>query len=209
MFFRKCHIHVSVAYTNVTGLMDSPLLGSYNEASRSPLKVVVRVSSQDSRGGRTHSNDPWYVYPMGVVERLTNLTRRRIRYYEKCGLLQPSRTQGGQRLYSPENLDTLNRIKGIIDSGITTMEAVKRMLSSGLDRTLRTERPGGPARRAVGERDRLWMPRPDSMGDAAVRVMRPVPAPVTHPDKTSETDSPSYFRRVNVVAEPLRKPGGK
>lgn len=146
--------------------------------------------------------DPQYVYPMGVVERLTGLTRRRIRYYEKCGLLRPSRTEGGQRLYSPENLETLARIKAIVDSGITTMEAVRRMLSSGFDRAPQPEMPPGSARSSGGDRDRLWASRSEGIGDAAVRVMRPIPVSASRPSRAPETDSPSYFRRVNVLAEP-------
>jgi DNA-binding transcriptional MerR regulator len=130
---------------------------------------------------------------MGVVERLTGLTRRRIRYYEKWGMLNPSRTEGGHRLYSPENLETLKRIKRILDSGITTMEAVRRMLASGFD--LPVQDDGG----------RQWSSRSDALGDAAVRIMRPIPVPASRPSKTPETDSPAYFRRVNVLQESGKK----
>jgi DNA-binding transcriptional MerR regulator len=84
----------------------------------------VAASRQDTR----------YVFPMAVVEKMTGLTRRRIRYYEEQGLLKPGRSAGGHRLYSPSNVETLMRIRDIMSGGITTMEAVSRMIASDLDR---------------------------------------------------------------------------
>ena len=124
---------------------------------------------------------------MAVVEKLTGLTPRRIRYYEKRGLVQPSRTAGNHRLYSPSNVETLIRVRDIIKSGITNMEAVSRMLDLGLDKA------GSP------------QPAPTSWGDAAFRVMRPLSSPISGSRKQPETDSSSYFRRVNILAEGDRK----
>jgi len=108
------------------------------------------------------------VFPISVVERMTGLTRRRIRYYEECGLLRPSRTAGGHRLYSPDDVETLTRIRNIISSGITNMEAVSRLIA--LDG--RTAKPQMQAATA---------------GDAAFRLM-----------KQSETDPRSRFRRLGL-----------
>ena len=140
-----------------------------------------------------------FVYPMAVVEHLTGLSRRRIRYYEKHGLIHPQRTKGGHRLYSPENVDTLIRIKNIMDSGISTIEAVKRMLLSGLDLQARGQTPrtlkGDPGLSS-------WATRAESGGDAPVRFAKEVPAPQGSP----ETDSPSYFRRSRILGAAERKP---
>lgn len=59
------------------------------------------------------------VYPMGVAERLTGLTARQIRYWEQYGLLTPSRTKGGQRLYSDADLLRLKEIKRLLGEGMT------------------------------------------------------------------------------------------
>ena len=135
------------------------------------------VASTNYRiGNAPLQQDTRYVFSMAVVEKMTGLTRRRIRYYEKSGLVIPSRTAGGQRLYSPSNVEALLRIRDVIKSGITTMEAVARMIASDLDRPT--------AARS----------RPVSMGDAAMRLRGP------------ETDSPGYFRRVNIMTENDRKP---
>lgn len=68
------------------------------------------------------------VYPMGVAERVTGLSRRQIRYYESAGLLQPQRTGGGHRLYSDRDVQTLLRIKVLRANGFHTMRAVSRAI---------------------------------------------------------------------------------
>jgi len=57
------------------------------------------------------------VYPMRVVEHLTGLSGRRIRYYEQLGLVRPARTAGGQRLFSPADVGTLLEIKAALAEG--------------------------------------------------------------------------------------------
>lgn len=145
------------------------------------------------------ARDDEYVYAMAVVERLTGVTRRRIRYYEKAGLVRPSRTKGGHRLYSPGNIDTLLRVRALVDSGITTMEAVRHMMAAGLDRDSRPLRESS--------RDR-WTPQAEAMGDAAMRVMRPVQVPNARLAASPETDSPGYFRRVNLFKRMETKQDG-
>lgn len=148
-----------------------------------------------------------YVYPMGVVERITGLTRRRIRYYEKVGLVQPARTSGGHRLYSAENVETLKRIGALLESGITTVEAVRRIMAAGLD--LPTRPAPAPGRPAPGTRDH-WAPPSSSprMGDAATRLLRPTtPAPIEpRPSSSVESDSASYFSRIRIWSEGTRPP---
>jgi MerR family glutamine synthetase transcriptional repressor len=70
------------------------------------------------------------VYPIGIVQKLVNLSGRQIRYYEKKGLIAPERTEGNQRLYSPKDVDTLTRIKQLMADGLT-LEGVRQKL--GMD----------------------------------------------------------------------------
>ena len=58
------------------------------------------------------------VFPIGLVERKTGLSARRIRYYEKMELLRPRRTQGNQRLYSQEDVNRLLEIKRLLAEGL-------------------------------------------------------------------------------------------
>lgn len=69
------------------------------------------------------------VYSIGVVKNLTGLTERQIRYYEEQGLVAPRRTAGGQRLYSPADVERLLRIKLLLHRG-KTLEEVRRALET-------------------------------------------------------------------------------
>lgn len=72
------------------------------------------------------------VYPIGVAKNLTGLSQRQIRYYEEAGLLQPLRTAGNQRLYSPADIELLLRIKMLVGRGLT-LEEVGRVLAHRAD----------------------------------------------------------------------------
>ncbi|HHV78162.1 MAG TPA: MerR family transcriptional regulator [Firmicutes bacterium] len=67
------------------------------------------------------------VYTIGTVLRLTGLTARQVRYWEKKGLLAPKRTPGGHRVYSQAQVDLLNRIGELVEKGYR-LEEVKRRL---------------------------------------------------------------------------------
>ncbi|HWH69544.1 MAG TPA: MerR family transcriptional regulator, partial [Candidatus Sulfotelmatobacter sp.] len=64
------------------------------------------------------------VYSMGVAERLTGLTARQIRYWEQHGLLAPTRTKGGQRMYTEADVLKLKEVKRLMSEGMT-LERVK------------------------------------------------------------------------------------
>lgn len=102
--------------------------------------TVRWVATSNNRGRRgltvaTKKGDgeqPDGLYPVRVVEQLTGLTRRQIRYYEEQGLLAPNRSEGGHRLYAPGDVDRLLLIKSLMEKGFRTIEAVKRCLASDL-----------------------------------------------------------------------------
>lgn len=58
------------------------------------------------------------LFPIGIVMKLTDLTARQIRYYEQHGLIHPARTEGKQRLYSFNDVDSLLEIKSLIEKGL-------------------------------------------------------------------------------------------
>lgn len=66
-------------------------------------------------------------YTIGEVEALTNLTARRIRYYEQAGLISPERTAGGQRRYSEADINRLETIKRLLEEN-TKLADVKTIL---------------------------------------------------------------------------------
>ena len=60
--------------------------------------------------------EPCYV--ISVVARLVNMHPQTLRYYEKLGLIQPSRTVGGIRLFSMEDVDRLQKIQELQEAGV-------------------------------------------------------------------------------------------
>jgi MerR family transcriptional regulator/heat shock protein HspR len=55
----------------------------------------------------------WYV--ISVAARLLEVHPQTLRYYERAGLLRPSRSKGNIRLYSQEDIDHARQIKRLID----------------------------------------------------------------------------------------------
>lgn len=75
------------------------------------------------------------VYPIGVVQKLTGLSGRQIRYYEQVGLINPQRTKGNQRLYSPLEVDRLLEIRSLLGQGLN-IEGVRTQLAFRQETTL-------------------------------------------------------------------------
>ncbi|UTT44261.1 MerR family transcriptional regulator [Exiguobacterium aurantiacum] len=69
------------------------------------------------------------LFPIGIVQDLTQLTGRQIRYYEEQGLISPSRTESKRRLYSFNDVERLLTIKDFIDQGFN-LAAIRHMLDN-------------------------------------------------------------------------------
>lgn len=67
------------------------------------------------------------VYVMSVAANLAGLHPQTLRLYERRGLVEPSRTDGGSRRYSDDDLDLLRRIVALTDEGVN-IEGVRRIL---------------------------------------------------------------------------------
>ena len=50
------------------------------------------------------------LYMIGVVAQMLNVHPQTLRFYEKKGLVRPSRTVGRTRMYSAENVEELSRL---------------------------------------------------------------------------------------------------
>ena len=66
-------------------------------------------------------------YRIGEIAKLSGLTLRTIRYYGELGLLPESRTKGGQRYYSDQDLVYLKRIMELKDLGFS-LEEIARII---------------------------------------------------------------------------------
>jgi MerR family transcriptional regulator/heat shock protein HspR len=67
------------------------------------------------------------VYVISVAAELTGMHPQTLRIYERKGLLDPSRTQGGSRRFSESDLARLRRIQELTASGLN-LEGVRRVL---------------------------------------------------------------------------------
>ena len=58
-------------------------------------------------------DEPCFV--ISIAARMVGLHAQTLRYYERVGLIWPSRSVGRQRLYSPTDINRLRRIKRFTD----------------------------------------------------------------------------------------------
>ena len=58
------------------------------------------------------------VYGISVASELSGIDPQTLRLYEQRGLLTPTRTDGGTRRYSDDDLDRLARISELVAQGI-------------------------------------------------------------------------------------------
>ncbi|MBO0427994.1 MerR family transcriptional regulator [Vagococcus fluvialis] len=68
------------------------------------------------------------VFPMSSVMKLTDLTARKIRYYEEQELIFPERNAGNNRLFSLNDIDRLLEIKEMISDDFSIKEIKKQFL---------------------------------------------------------------------------------
>ena len=58
------------------------------------------------------------VYAISVAAELTGAGVQNLRVYERRGLVGPSRTDGGTRRYSEDDLDRVRRILSLLEDGL-------------------------------------------------------------------------------------------
>jgi MerR family transcriptional regulator, heat shock protein HspR len=58
------------------------------------------------------------VYGISVASELSGIGQQTLRLYERRGLLTPSRSDGGTRRYSDDDLERLKRITELVDQGV-------------------------------------------------------------------------------------------
>jgi MerR family transcriptional regulator/heat shock protein HspR len=67
------------------------------------------------------------VYIISVAAELTGVHPQTLRIYERKGLLDPSRTDGGSRRFSEMDLDRLRHIQALTTAGLN-LEGVRRVM---------------------------------------------------------------------------------
>ena len=74
-------------------------------------------------------SEPCYV--ISVAARMLGVHAQTLRYYERAGMVEPSRSAGNRRLYSTEDIDRLRRIKTLIDDLGVNLAGVEVILRMG------------------------------------------------------------------------------
>jgi len=74
------------------------------------------------------------VYVISVAAELAGVHPQTLRIYERKGLVEPARTQGGSRRYSEADIALLQRIQELTDEGLN-LAGVKRVLDLEIELT--------------------------------------------------------------------------
>jgi MerR family transcriptional regulator/heat shock protein HspR len=83
------------------------------------------------------------VYAISVAASMVSMEVQNLRVYERRGLLTPDRTDGGTRLYSPDDVDRLERIRDLLADGLNL---------AGIARVLELEDEVASLREQLGDR---------------------------------------------------------
>jgi MerR family transcriptional regulator/heat shock protein HspR len=68
------------------------------------------------------------VYVISVAAELAGMHPQTLRIYERRGLVQPARTQGGNRRYSDIDIERLRRISDLAAEGMN-LEGIRRVMA--------------------------------------------------------------------------------
>ena len=77
----------------------------------------------------SYDTEPRYV--ISVAARMLDIQTHTLRYYERVGIIEPSRSRGNLRLYSDRDIALLQRVKTLVeDMGVNLpgAEVILRMM---------------------------------------------------------------------------------
>ena len=75
-------------------------------------------------------NDEEPRYVISIAARMLGIQCHTLRYYEKIGIIEPSRSRGNIRLYSERDIAQLRRVKTVMDDlgvNLAGVEVILRM----------------------------------------------------------------------------------
>ena len=89
------------------------------------------------------------VFAISIAAEMVSMEIQNLRVYERRGLVDPARTPGGTRLYSPADIERLHRVRELLADGLNlagiarvlVLEDEVRRLRGRLDRTSRRDAP--------------------------------------------------------------------
>jgi MerR family transcriptional regulator/heat shock protein HspR len=68
------------------------------------------------------------VFAISVAAEMLSTQVQNLRVYERHGLVEPTRTPGGTRLYSRADIDRLARVRDLLDEGLN-LAGITRVLA--------------------------------------------------------------------------------
>ncbi len=68
------------------------------------------------------------VFAISVAAEMLSTQVQNLRVYERHGLVEPTRTPGGTRLYSHDDIEKLARIRDLLDDGLN-LAGITRVLA--------------------------------------------------------------------------------
>jgi MerR family transcriptional regulator, heat shock protein HspR len=80
------------------------------------------------------------VYAISVAATMVSMEIQNLRVYERRGLVDPDRTAGGSRLYSPADIDRLHRVRELLAEGLNLAGIAKVLELEEEVRRLRARR---------------------------------------------------------------------
>ena len=96
-------------------------------------------------------SEPRYV--ISIAARMVGVQTYTLRYYEKVGVVEPSRSQGNIRLYSESDIAQLRRVKTLMDDlgvNLAGVEVIMRMAQHMNALQLRAERMEAELKKLAG-----------------------------------------------------------
>jgi len=75
-------------------------------------------------------------YVISIAARMVGVRTHTLRYYEKIGIVEPSRSRGNIRLYSESDVAQLRRVKTLMDDlgvNLAGAEVIMRMVQRVLE----------------------------------------------------------------------------
>jgi len=95
------------------------------------------------------------VYGISVVSDLVGVGEQTLRLYERRGLVEPARTEGGTRRYSREDVDRLRRIGELVDDGVNLAGVGKVLALEEDNAALQQKLKSAKKRAAASTRDEV------------------------------------------------------
>jgi MerR family transcriptional regulator/heat shock protein HspR len=121
---------------------------SMNDPRPIPIRLQPPLGGLTEPATRAEAPDR-AVYVISVAAELAGVHPQTLRVYERRGLVDPSRTGGGNRRYSQRDIEQLRRIQDLTAAGLN-LEGVRRVLEADVARlTAEIERIRTEAQDAV------------------------------------------------------------